>query len=244
MTTASPLTPKRKRGRPRNYGGSAEDQSSEILDIAIKVFAKQSYQATTMSQIAEAAGYNQSSLYYWYKNKEELLEAILKKSETSLRVSSRIVTLPGDKLVQLYAVIYSDVLMMCESPFDFYDLEEVAHSQNGYLQSFFDTYQQLIDNIVQIIQQGMKLHEFVNVDPRTVALSALALNEGLQHRYHINRRYSVSSNRMLGDDAQLLFCSEKALADHAASTVIVQLAPKCVPAEVRRQAIENNWIEE
>ena len=242
MTTNNSQPPKRKRGRPRNNGGTGEDQTNEIIDTAIKLFAKQGYQATTMSQIAEAAGYNQSSLYYWYKKKEELLEAILIKTETSLRVASRIVTLPGDKLVQLYAVIYSDVLMMCESPFDFYDLEEVAHSQDDYLQSFFDTYQQLTDNIIQIIQQGMESGEFVRVDPHKVAINALALNEGLQHRYHINKRYPLSSNRMLGDDAQPLFRSKEALADHAASSVIIQIAPKCVPAEIRRQAIENYWI--
>lgn len=243
MTEESPQTQKRKRGRPRNNGATSNgDQTSEILDTAVKLFAKQGYQATTMSQIAQACGYNQSSLYYWYKKKEELLVAILENSETSLRVSSRIVMLPGEKLVQLYAVLYSDVIMMCDSPFDFYDLENVAHSQDEYLQSFFDTYQQLTDNIEQIVQQGIESGEFAKVDPATIALDALALNEGLQHRYHINKRFTISSNRMVGDDLQPLLRSKEMLAHHSASSTILTLAPDCVPAEVQRKARENNWI--
>jgi TetR/AcrR family transcriptional regulator len=233
---------KRKRGRPRKSGLASENQAAEIFDVAVKLFAKQGFQETTMSQIATASGYDQSSLYYWFKDKNDLLGKIIENSEASLRVASKIVTLPGDKLVQLYVVLYSDVKMMCSSPFDFYDLEAIAHAQKDHLRSFFTTYHQLVDSIEQIVQQGMETGEFRRVEPLKVALDALSLNEGLQHRYHMNRKHSVSTNRMIGDDLQLLLGSIEDLAHHAARTTIKDLAPKCIPIEVHRQAKANNWI--
>lgn len=233
---------KRKRGRPRKSDAINNNQTSEILDVAIDLFRRQGYQQTSMSQIAAAAGYDQSSLYYWFKSKEDIVASILKDTEASLQIASRIVSLPGNKTVQLYSVLYSDMVMMCNSPFDFYDLESVAYSAGESLRPFFTTYQQLADTIHQIIEQGMETGEFIKVNAADVALDALALNEGLQHRYHMNQKNTLYAQQLIGDDAQPLFRSIDKLAHHAARTTIVSVAPNCIPAEVKRLAKDSNWI--
>lgn len=235
-------TPKRRRGRPSKRATENVDQPRAILDAAVALFAKQGYQATTMSQIASAAGYSQSSLYYWYKSKEEMLDVIVENAGSSLHVAARIAQLPDDKLTQLYAVLYADILMMCNLPCDFYDLEDVARSQEHTLEGFFDTYQRLTDAVKQIMDEGMENGEFVRTDSAYAAVDALAANEGLQHRYHALKRFGTGLGSMVEPNALPLFQSKEELAHHAAATTIKSLAPHCVPADVHRQPKANNWI--
>ena len=121
---------KRRRGRPRKTESEKMARQAEIIDAAIALFARKPFRDTTMSDIARAAGLDQSSLYYWFKNKEELLEAILQKSQSSMLLASRISALHGEKPLYLYSIVYSDVIMMCDLPVDYFDLEAAALATN------------------------------------------------------------------------------------------------------------------
>jgi TetR/AcrR family fatty acid metabolism transcriptional regulator len=45
----------------------------EILEVAMKIFAKNGYQESTIAQIAEGVGISDASIYQHFKNKEDLL---------------------------------------------------------------------------------------------------------------------------------------------------------------------------
>ena len=62
----------RPRANPRPIEGSARD---EVIAVATRLFSEQGFAQTTMAQIAEAAGLRQSSLYYYFRRKELILEA-------------------------------------------------------------------------------------------------------------------------------------------------------------------------
>ena len=65
-------------GRPRHTGqiatGSARD---EILDHAARLFTSRGYAGTSTRDIAEAVGIRQSSLYYHFADKGEILSELL-----------------------------------------------------------------------------------------------------------------------------------------------------------------------
>lgn len=48
-----------------------------VLKTAAQVFAEKGYSGTTMRAVAERAGMQAGSLYYHYRSKEELIEAVL-----------------------------------------------------------------------------------------------------------------------------------------------------------------------
>ncbi len=50
---------------------------TEILEAAQRMFQRYGYRKTTIEDIAREAGKGKSSLYYYFKNKEELFEAVL-----------------------------------------------------------------------------------------------------------------------------------------------------------------------
>ena len=57
------------RGRARGY----DDQREAIVARAAELFARQGYHATSMNQVAEAAGLSKATLYHYYRDKDALL---------------------------------------------------------------------------------------------------------------------------------------------------------------------------
>ena len=61
--------------KPINY-----ELKAKFSEIALLLFETQGYQKTTIRQIAEIAKCRPSNVYIYYKNKEELREAVLKET--------------------------------------------------------------------------------------------------------------------------------------------------------------------
>src|SRR5262244_2754977 len=66
--------PRRRTRRPRNVDPNASTRV-EILKSAAKAFRKLGYHGATVEQIAAALHMKKGNLYYYYKNKEEILFA-------------------------------------------------------------------------------------------------------------------------------------------------------------------------
>ena len=49
----------------------------EILDVALDLFSVQGYEATSISQLAEAVGIRKASLYSHFENKQAILDALI-----------------------------------------------------------------------------------------------------------------------------------------------------------------------
>ena len=69
MTDQSPSS---RRDRER------EQRRQEILQAALRLFASQGYDLTTLDQIAAAAEYGKGTLYNYFSSKEELFSAMIK----------------------------------------------------------------------------------------------------------------------------------------------------------------------
>lgn len=65
------------------------DGSCEILDAAAGLFRERGFSATTVRQIAEAAGILPGSLHYRYASKQELLEALMEQAVERTTVAVR-----------------------------------------------------------------------------------------------------------------------------------------------------------
>ncbi|MBC9933139.1 TetR/AcrR family transcriptional regulator [Chitinophaga qingshengii] len=73
----------------------ASDKRTHILSTAQKLFQEKGLGMVTMEDVARAAGMGKSSLYYYFKSKEEIFDAVLETEiseiilETMKRMSSR-----------------------------------------------------------------------------------------------------------------------------------------------------------
>jgi TetR/AcrR family transcriptional regulator, cholesterol catabolism regulator len=58
----------------------AENRKSEIIGAAVKLFAEEGYHSTTLDKVAADIGVSKATLYYYFRNKEEIIRAILNRS--------------------------------------------------------------------------------------------------------------------------------------------------------------------
>lgn len=65
----------RRRGRPPK--GTRGDTRQELIDAALRLFARQGYTATTVRQIADEVGIRDSAIYAHFNAKGELLDALI-----------------------------------------------------------------------------------------------------------------------------------------------------------------------
>src|SRR5438552_10180411 len=66
----------------------ANGTEERIREVALRLFAKQGFQATGIREIAAEAGFTVSALYYYVGTKEELLLDILLNTATSMFASA------------------------------------------------------------------------------------------------------------------------------------------------------------
>src|SRR2546429_6156000 len=56
---------------------TSEIRRNQILDAATKVFVRQGFQHARMDDIVEGSGLSKGTLYWYFKSKEDIINAIL-----------------------------------------------------------------------------------------------------------------------------------------------------------------------
>jgi AcrR family transcriptional regulator len=85
------------------------DRRRELLDAAVRVFARKGYHTCRVSDIAEEAGVAHGLLYHYFASKEEVLETIFRETWTELLEAVRDVEESGaparEQLRQVAAIL-------------------------------------------------------------------------------------------------------------------------------------------
>lgn len=63
----------------------AEKTRRKVLEAALKLFSQHGYSQTTFSMIAKEAGFSRGPIYWHFRNKDELYEAVIAVSQHALR---------------------------------------------------------------------------------------------------------------------------------------------------------------
>lgn len=59
---------------------SGEQTRSQVLDVALELFASQGFAATSTRELSERLGFTKAALYYYFRTKDDLLTALLAPS--------------------------------------------------------------------------------------------------------------------------------------------------------------------
>ncbi len=162
--------------------GSKKDVNREnILKIAQDIFSKYGYKKTTLDDIANAVRKGKSSLYYYFKSKEDLFQAvIMKEVEVLARELDKVVnrnTDPVDKL--------RDYLMTKITTFrnlaNFYHALENDVTAIGFIEELKNRYEQdEIRMIKRILIEGVRKNEFEIYDFNLAAIGITMAIKGLE----------------------------------------------------------------
>src|SRR6478736_5554409 len=144
-------------GRPRNNTANRVESAravkprADIVGAATKLFSEKGYAQTTMSDIARASGLQQSSLYYWFRNKEQLLQETLLVNRAPLKFIAEVGAGSGSPAVKLYRLLRFDTMQLALSPIDFNEIQRIAHDQRAEFHQFWTDYERLKHWVVDLI---------------------------------------------------------------------------------------------
>lgn len=175
-------------GRPRNDAESVSAASPRvgIVNAATRLFSEKGYAQTTMSDIARAAGLQQSSLYYWFRNKEQLLGETLLVNRAPLKFISEVGAGSGSPAVKLYRLLRFDTLQLALSPIDFNEIQRIAHNQRTEFHQFWTDYERLKNWVADLIGAGIAEGKFIDCDQQETAGLLLNFDEGAQKRTRLH----------------------------------------------------------
>jgi AcrR family transcriptional regulator len=175
-------------GRPRNDTESAPVVSPRvgIVDAATRLFSEKGYAQTTMSDIARAAGLQQSSLYYWFRNKEQLLQETLRVNRAPLKFIADVGAGSGSPALKLYRLLRFDTMQLAMSPIDFNEIQRIAHQQRAEFAQFWTDYERLREWVVLLIGAAIAEGKFIDCDKDETAGLLLNFDEGAQKRTRLH----------------------------------------------------------
>ncbi|WP_319500606.1 TetR/AcrR family transcriptional regulator [uncultured Draconibacterium sp.] len=152
-----------------------------ILKIAREIFSKYGYKKTTLDDIANAVRKGKSSLYYYFKSKEDLFQAVIMKEVDILAHELEIVinrnTDPVDKL--------RDYILTKMATFrnlaNFYHAIENDVTAVGFIDEVKLKYEQdEIRMIKRILIEGVRKNEFEIYDFNLAAIGITTAIKGLE----------------------------------------------------------------
>ncbi|GAB4331837.1 MAG: TetR/AcrR family transcriptional regulator [Flammeovirgaceae bacterium] len=154
-----------------------------IMKAASECFSRYGYEKTTLDDIGKTAKLNKASLYYYFKNKEEIfIQVILEESQKYISALQKSV----------------DDFKTCEEKITHYLIERIRYYKNvlnlnqlsieilHQIEPIFDQlYNTLLEQEIQFIQQildeAIKKEGYAVIDTKKVAESIIDMSTGLKH---------------------------------------------------------------
>jgi AcrR family transcriptional regulator len=161
---------------------SQDANRTAILDASRDLFARFGYKKTTMEDIAMALRKGKSSLYYYFKNKEEIFQAVIElESELLYSKLQEVVKTRGNAADKLRA--YVTIRMETIGQLENYQKVLKEDLYGGY--EFLGSYKQKGDDLEQgllksILDEGVAANIFQVKDTRLGAIGIVTALRGLE----------------------------------------------------------------
>ncbi len=175
-----------------------ENIKEHIVSIATSIFSKFGFKKTTIDDIASKLGKGKSSIYYYFRSKEEIYKEVLHKEMNILNeeIHRKVMDTsdnPKDKL-RNYVLTRMQYLQ------ELVNFNEAL--RNDYLQNFAfvekirEHYDQQEHNMIrQILQEGVDKEVFTLRDLEFAAMTFVTAMKGLELALFIKNQYSFEELR-------------------------------------------------
>ncbi len=175
-----------------------DDVREKILEVAQTIFGKFGYKKTTVDEIAAAARKAKSSIYYYFKSKEDIFEAVIEKEASSIReevlkiINSTIE--PVDKIKQ-YVLIRMKGLTELVNFNDAYRNQYFDHLP--FIEKIREKYdKEEIGLIAGILNEGVAKGRFLIKDTNLTSIAIVTAMKGLEMPLFINTENYELENRV------------------------------------------------
>ncbi|MEA1975414.1 MAG: TetR/AcrR family transcriptional regulator [Bacillota bacterium] len=180
----------------------------KIITSALKNFLVKGYENTTMDIIAKESDIKKSSLYYHFKNKEDLfikcIEHLLTSIEYYIENSLSTLNYPKDKLQMVFSSIIEFNTNLAyrynktySKPLNCHQMLKIGSSKFIFVRERIDKYYDFLRDIIsEIIDEGKKEKLIINdIDTDILTLQFISILEGYLALSEIYS--SITSNKIL-----------------------------------------------
>lgn len=176
---------------------------AQLLDVARSIFARRGYRATTMDEVAAAAGVTKRTLYAWHADKEALFRAcVVLGAERFPRIEPSAGEDPRRALERYVLELHQELTrddsygmgaLFLREAADFPELvESIQRSHNDYLITPLAAYLRQLGLEEQDSTERTMLFVAMALSPlHNVMLVGMALPDGVALQAHVRRCVSV-----------------------------------------------------
>lgn len=166
----------------KEKGRRGTDKRERILHAAIKVFARNGFYATRVSEIAKAAGVADGTIYLYFKNKDDVLISIFEDRITKLIAVLREEVAKAESFEDKLRCVIELQLGLLEGRRDLAEVITVNLRQSSrllkqYAQPLFTEYLEIIAGVIAEGQREGVLRD--DVSPRVVARGLWGALDGI-----------------------------------------------------------------
>jgi len=180
-----------------------------IIAIASQVFSKFGFKKATMDDIAKASGMGKSSIYYYFKSKEEIFEAVVKRDADllSIELEKKVINSndnPKEK-IRNYVLIRMKFL---KEMVNFYEALKNDYLSNlAFTERVREKYDKEEQQIIQkILQEGIDEGIFNLTETRVSSIAIATALKGLETALLIQNEISFDElEKHLDHMLQILF---------------------------------------
>ena len=147
------------------------DRRRQILDAAVKVFARSGFHTSRVGDIAEEAGVAYGLVYHYFKSKDELLETIFRDTWTQMLARVREVEASGVPAREQVRQVTALLLRTWRRDPDLVRVLVREVTRSAHVQQEVEEIAQAMQALEGIIQRGQEAGEFNSgLDPRLGAV--------------------------------------------------------------------------
>ena len=166
----------------------------KIIDATLKLFVKNGYHGTSISQISTATRLTKGTIYFYFKSKHSLLKGILEEYERTFldKMIEEVGSSKGKAIDKMKTFLKFSInfaaknqdLIICNINL----ATELFSSSKKYEMGVKRIYGKFYKFIADLLEEGKKDGSFrEDINPKMLALNLLGANEGNLVQWSINR---------------------------------------------------------
>lgn len=149
-----------------------------ILDVAAELFVSKGFLGTSLQDIADAMGMGRTGLYYYFKSKDEILQALVEKITvfTDQQSAAALSRSDGSPPEILREMVRSHATIMLEHAVAFRVVERNEDELPPAARRIQDASKRaLLDHFAQVIERGMTDGSFRAGDAKVAAFAIIGM---------------------------------------------------------------------
>lgn len=148
-----------------------------ILEAASNLFIQRGYEGTTMQDIAKELDISRSALYYYYKNKEEILVSLTEGLTLAAeQLASQVVEKGKAPEEALREIVYQHAKLILYRPVQFRVVDQALGSLPEKQRKIAETARRIVlQRFTEVIQRGIDEGRFRLVNARVTAFSLIGM---------------------------------------------------------------------